>query len=65
MGVWVVDADEAGHPVKVQFKFADALESEGRLWLAWEGYKPVPWKPPAVGETVSLQPLDMFTSLEM
>jgi hypothetical protein len=65
MRAWVVDSDAAGHPVKVQFKFPDALESPGRLWLSWEGTKPVPWKPPAIGQSVSLRPLNMYTSLKM
>ncbi|HET6332263.1 MAG TPA: hypothetical protein VFG30_03585 [Polyangiales bacterium] len=65
MRTWVVDSDAAGHPVKVQFKFPDALESPARLWLSWEGTKPVPWKPPAIGQSVSLPPLNMFTSLKM
>jgi hypothetical protein len=62
--VSVVDSDSAGHPVRAQFKFLDALESPGRLWLVWQGKKPVPWQPPAVGQTVSLAPLSIFTSLE-
>jgi hypothetical protein len=61
--IWVVDSDAAGHPVKVQFKFPNALESQERLWLSWQGTKPVPWTPPAIGQSVRLPPLGMFKSL--
>jgi hypothetical protein len=65
MKISVMDSDAAGHPVRVQFRFPDALESPGRLWLSWRGTKPVPWQPPAIGQTVSLEPLSMFTSLAL
>jgi hypothetical protein len=64
MKISVMDSDVAGHPVRVQFRFPDALEAPGRLWLTWQGTKPVPWQPPAIGQTVALKPLSMFTSLE-
>jgi hypothetical protein len=65
MTVAVLENDAAGHPVRVQFKFEDELESPGRLWLSWQGKRPAPWKPPAIGQTTALEPLDLLKSSEM
>ncbi|HKP63690.1 MAG TPA: hypothetical protein VJV78_43445 [Polyangiales bacterium] len=54
---------EDGRPMSVQFRFTSALESPERLWLAWNGRAPGPWRPPAVGQQAVLPALSMFTSL--
>jgi hypothetical protein len=48
----------------VEFRFPTTLEAQDRLWLAWQGHSPVPWKPPSIGETVAFPPLGLFTALE-
>jgi hypothetical protein len=52
-----------GRPMSVQFRFTTPLESPERLWLAWRGTSPEPWRPPPIGQRVVLPALSMFTSL--
>jgi hypothetical protein len=63
LSIQPLESDAAGRPTRVQFRFASALEAPERLWLAWNGRKPQPWRPPALGERVTLPGLGMFTSL--
>ncbi len=65
MQIRVRESTPDGRPRRVQFQFPNALESEGRLWLAWSGKKPLPWTPPPIGKTVPLEQLAFFTSLQL
>ena len=64
MHVSVKESNPEGLPTRVQFRFPSPLESPDRLWLVWQHQKPVPWKPPAVGERVTLEPLAVMRSLK-
>jgi hypothetical protein len=65
MRALVRESTPDGRPKRVQFRFPTPLEAPDRLWLAWDGQKPVPWKPPAIGETIALRPLYLFSALEL
>ncbi len=50
--------DDAGpnRPARAaRFRFDDALESPGRVWIAWNDGRFVRFTPPAIGETVRLR----------
>jgi hypothetical protein len=64
MHVSVKESDPHGLPTRVQFRFPTPLESPERLWLVWRQQSPVPWKPPAIGERVTLEPLTVLRSLK-
>lgn len=64
MHVSVRSATADGRPKCVQFRFPTSLEAPQRMWLAWRGNKPVPWKPPAIGQTVTLPGLCFFTAFD-
>ena len=63
MRVLVRESTPDGRPRRVQFRFPTPLEAPGRLWLTWQDQKPVTWKPPAIGETITFPPLHVLTSL--
>jgi hypothetical protein len=65
MQVVVRASTHDGRPQRVQFRFPTPLEAPDRLWLAWQGTKPVPWNPPAIGETVHFEPLYLFNALPL
>lgn len=65
MAIRVMDTDATGHPLRVRFQFNDAVDAPQRLWLSWQGKRPWLWKPPALGETVKLEPLAAYGSHEM
>jgi hypothetical protein len=52
MRATVTDVTPDGRPSTVEFRFATPLESAGRRWMRGVGMGLVPWRPPAVGETV-------------
>jgi hypothetical protein len=62
MQVTVRESEPDGRPRAVQFRFPDALEASERLWLEWRGTELHPWTPPAIGQTVALEPLSMLRS---
>ena len=64
MRVLVRGSTPDGRPKRVQFRFPTPLEAPDRLWLAWQGQKPLTWKPPTIGETITFPSLYLFTSLE-
>ena len=59
----VQERNEAGCPMRVQFRFPSALEAPERLFYVWEGNAPRPWQPPKVGQSTALAPLSFITSL--
>lgn len=63
MRVLVRESTPDGRPKRVQFRFPTPLEAPDRLWLAWQGHKPVTWKPPAIGETLAFPSSFLLTSL--
>jgi hypothetical protein len=64
MQVLVRESTPDGRPKRVQFRFPTPLEAPDRLWLAWQGYKPVPWNPPAIGETITFPARFVLSALE-
>ena len=64
MRVIVLGSTPDGRPKRVLFRFPTPLEAPDRLWLEWQGQKPVPWTPPSIGETVAFPRLNLLTSLE-
>jgi hypothetical protein len=64
MQVSVAESNAEGRPSRVQFHFPSALESTERLWFAWQGKAPKPWRPPAIGEEVTFPGRLLFQSLE-
>jgi hypothetical protein len=64
MRVLVRGSTPDGRPKRVQFRFTTPLEAPDRLWLTWQGRKPVKWNPPSIGETITFPPLYLFTSLQ-
>jgi hypothetical protein len=64
MRVRVMATTPDGRPARVRFAFPSALESPERTWLCWSGSRPVPFRPPAIGEDVRLPALSLFSSME-
>ena len=54
MRATVVEVSADGLPKRVRFQFEDGLESASRVWLAWDGRRPVRWTPPAPGKRVEV-----------
>jgi hypothetical protein len=46
----VLAVEAHGRPTHVRFEFPDRLEAEHRVWLTWQGRRPVVWTPPALGQ---------------
>ena len=61
MRATVLAVSSACLPSRVRFEFADALESEGRVWLVWDGMQPRPWKPPAIGARADVPSASMWS----
>jgi hypothetical protein len=61
--VSVLQTNERHMPSRVRFRFPSRLESPERKWLVWQGTRPMPWRPPSIGERVSLPALSVFTAL--
>lgn len=64
MSARVNETTEDGRPARVTFTFNQSLENPGLLWLTWGRDRLVPFSPPAVGESVDVEPIDpmaMFT----
>jgi hypothetical protein len=64
MQVLVRDSTPDGRPKRVQFRFPTPLEAPDRLWLAWQGRRPMPWQPPALGESITFPGRFLLSSLE-
>ena len=64
MQVLVRESTPDGRPKRVQFRFPTPLEAPDRMWLTWQGHKPVTWKPPPIGATSTLSPRYLLMSLE-
>ena len=64
MEVVVEESAEDGRPTRVSFRFPTPLEDTQRLFLVWEGNRPVPWQPPALGEEVQLAPLSLLNLMQ-
>ena len=52
--VEVLDTDPEGWPASAAFHFDTALEDPSLLWLEIRGVEAVPWTPPGVGESATL-----------
>lgn len=52
----VTEVDERGAPRAIRVDFGAPLESTPVRWMAWIDGSPAPWRPPAVGEQVTLAP---------
>jgi hypothetical protein len=65
MQVLVRESTADGRPKRVQFRFPTLLEAPDRLWLAWQGNRPVPWQPPLVSETITFPPRFPLAALEL
>jgi hypothetical protein len=63
MEVSVEESTPDGRPARVLFRFPTALEQSERLFMVWEGKRPVPWQPPALGKEVVLAPLSLLNLL--
>jgi hypothetical protein len=61
MRATVLAVDARGLPNHVRFEFANALESPGRVWLVWDGRRPTPWHPPAIGAHIDVPSASMLT----
>jgi hypothetical protein len=55
MRATVLEIGEDGAPRAVTFRFATPLEGPSRAWVAWEGWRFVPFTPPAEGGVVTLR----------
>jgi hypothetical protein len=64
MQVLVRESTPDGRPKRVEFRFPTPLEAPDRIWLTWQGRKPMTWKPPAIGERYAFPPLYLLMSLE-
>ena len=63
MRATVIDLTPDGLPQRVRFEFPDALETEGRVWLVWDGRRPTRWQPPPVGATHEVPGASMLSLL--
>jgi hypothetical protein len=61
MRATVLGVDPDGLPHHVRFEFPNALESQGRVWLVWEGRRPIRWRPPAIGAQIEVPSASMLT----
>ena len=64
MEVIIEESAPDGRPTRVSFRFPTPLEDAQRLFLVWEGTRPVPWQPPANGEEVKLAPLNLLNMIQ-
>jgi hypothetical protein len=60
MDVTVDESSRDGRPLRVSFRFPTPLEDSERLFLVWQGKHPVPWQPPAVGQSQSFPALSLM-----
>jgi hypothetical protein len=65
MNIRVEQSGPDGRPMRVSFRFPTPLEAAGRLWLVWQGTRPVPWQPPPLGEQVTLGSLSLLNLFEL
>ena len=54
MKVTVIDSTDDRRPLTALFRFDAALEDSSLLWLRWSHGAYLPWRPPAIGDTVHL-----------
>ena len=59
----VLESTADGMPALVRFRFDTPLEAAERVWLVWQGQRPKPWTPPAIGQYVELAGHSPFESL--
>ena len=59
MEISVAEATSDGRPARVLFRFPKPLEDPSLFFLAWQQSQPVPWQPPAVGQQLTLDPLNI------
>jgi hypothetical protein len=55
MRATVLEVGADGAPRAVAFRFATPLEDPSRTWIAWEGWRFVPFTPPPAGSAVALR----------
>lgn len=48
-----------GRPTTVRFTFDQLLDDRSYRWVRWEGDRFVRWAPPAMGQEVTLPPIDL------
>ena len=60
MRATVMEVNDAGLPARVRFQASSTLDAAGRVWLVWRDKRPVPWRPPRVGERVELDSPSML-----
>jgi hypothetical protein len=58
----ILKMNDEGKPAEVSFQFARPLEDSSFVWLGWKNWEYVPFKLPAVGETITL-PTEMGAAL--
>ena len=63
MHVSVLETNAAGMPLTVRFRFTDSLESRQRMFYVWQQAGLVRWRPPAIGERLSLPAVEPFALL--
>jgi hypothetical protein len=56
MTATVLEVNQDGRPQRVAFRFEAPLEDPSVRWLRFQAGKFVPWKPPPLGEQVTLSP---------
>lgn len=56
----VMDATADGRPRRVRARFSKPLEAPTHRWVAWRGDGFVPFTPPAVGDAITLPPIDLL-----
>ncbi len=55
----VLQTEPDGRPAEARFRFDRALEDPSFVWRVWRGKGYVPFVPPAVGQTVTLEGTDL------
>ncbi|MCY3964680.1 MAG: hypothetical protein OXG83_06570 [Acidobacteria bacterium] len=56
--VEVLEVDPGGGgPTSIRYDFAEPLEAERYLWMAWNGSRYEDWVPPDVGQEIVLRPV--------
>ncbi len=59
MQVIVTEADRHGAPVAAAFRFDRPLESDGLVFVAWDGASYVQWAPPRAGSSIEVPGIEL------
>jgi hypothetical protein len=52
--IQIIEASEAGRPTEIEVDFRQDLDDPVFIWLQWKNGVYQPFRPPAVGDTVTL-----------